>query len=87
MVLTIGSTPGGILASAILGESGVMYDLDKFIFLGSTESESHYSFLTRREAGWDSLEKLRSATGVRIGSTPWAIRFTSRDVSLPTFLA
>ena len=66
--LTIGSTPGGILASAILGESGVMYDLDKFIFLGSTESESHYSFLTRREAGWDSLEKLRSATGVRIGS-------------------
>jgi tripartite-type tricarboxylate transporter receptor subunit TctC len=66
--LTVGSTPGGILASAILGESGVMYDLDKFIFLGSTESESHYSFLTRREAGWDSLEKLRSATGVRIGS-------------------
>jgi tripartite-type tricarboxylate transporter receptor subunit TctC len=66
--LTIGSTPGGILASAILGESGVMYDLDKFIFLGSSESESHYSFLTRREAGWDSLDKLRSATGVRIGS-------------------
>jgi tripartite-type tricarboxylate transporter receptor subunit TctC len=66
--LTVGSSPGGILASAILGESGVLYDLDKFIFLGSTESESHYSFLTRREAGWDSLEKLRSATGVRIGS-------------------
>src|SRR5262245_52698570 len=65
--LTIGSTPGGILASAILGESGVLYDIDKFMFLGSTESESHYSFLTRREAGWDSLEKLRSATGVRIG--------------------
>jgi hypothetical protein len=66
--LTVGSTPSGILASAILGESGVMYDLDKFIFLGSSESESHYSFLTRREAGWDSLEKLRSTTGVRIGS-------------------
>ena len=46
--LTVGSTPGGILASAILGESGVMYDLDKFVFLGSSESESHYSFLTRR---------------------------------------
>jgi tripartite-type tricarboxylate transporter receptor subunit TctC len=66
--LTIGSTPGGILASAILNEPGVMYELDKFIFLGSSESESHYSFLTRREAGWDSLEKLQSATGVRIGS-------------------
>jgi tripartite-type tricarboxylate transporter receptor subunit TctC len=66
--LTIGSTPGGILASAILSESGVLYDLDKLIWLGSTESESHYSFLTRREAGLDSLEKLQSATGVRIGS-------------------
>jgi tripartite-type tricarboxylate transporter receptor subunit TctC len=66
--LTVGSSPGGILASAILGESGVMYDLDKFIFLGSTESASHYSFLTRGDAGWDTLEKLRSATGVRIGS-------------------
>jgi tripartite-type tricarboxylate transporter receptor subunit TctC len=66
--LSVGSTPGGILASAILGETGVMYDLDKLIFLGSTESESHYTFLTRREAGWDSLEKLRAAAGVRVGS-------------------
>jgi len=66
--LTVGSSPGSILASAILGEAGVLYDLDKFIFLGSSESESHYSFLSRREAGWDSLDKLRSATGVRIGS-------------------
>jgi tripartite-type tricarboxylate transporter receptor subunit TctC len=66
--LTVGSTPGGILASAILGETGVLYDLDKFIFLGSTESRSHYSFLTRADAGWDSLEKLRAATGVRVGS-------------------
>ena len=66
--LTLGSGPGGILASAILGETGVLYDLDKFTFLGSSESETHYSFLTRREAGWDSLEKLRSAVGVRLGS-------------------
>ena len=85
--LTIGSTPGGILASAILGEGGVLYDLDKFIFLGSTESESHYSFLTRREAGWDSLEKLRAATGVRIGShaVGHPVYLTGR--SSPTFLA
>jgi len=66
--LTLGSGPGGILASAILGETGVLYDLDKFTFLGSSESETHYSFLTRREAGWDSLEKLRAADGVRLGS-------------------
>jgi len=66
--LTLGSGPGGILASAILGETGVLYDLDKFTFLGTSESETHYSFLTRREAGWDTLEKLRAATGVRLGS-------------------
>jgi tripartite-type tricarboxylate transporter receptor subunit TctC len=66
--LTVGSTPGGIIASSILGETGVLYDLDKFIYLGSTESESHYSFLTRAAGGWDSLEKLRAATGIRIGS-------------------
>ncbi len=66
--LTLGSGPGGILASAILGETGVLYDLDKFTFLGTSESETHYSFLTRREAGWDTLEKLRAADGVRLGS-------------------
>jgi tripartite-type tricarboxylate transporter receptor subunit TctC len=66
--LMIGSTPGGIIASSILGESGVLYDLQKFVFLGSTESESHYSFFSRREAGWDTLEKLQNASSVRIGS-------------------
>ncbi len=31
--LTIGS-PGGMVSSAVLGESGVLYDLDKFFYLG-----------------------------------------------------
>ena len=66
--LTIGSTPGGIIASAILGETGVKYDLEKLIYLGSSESEVHYSFLSRKEAGWDSIEKLQNAAGIRVGS-------------------
>ncbi|MBI4529627.1 MAG: hypothetical protein HY695_37995 [Deltaproteobacteria bacterium] len=65
---TIGSTPGGMIASAILGETGVKYDLEKLIFLGSTESAAHYSFLTRREAGWDTVEKVQNAEGMRIGA-------------------
>jgi tripartite-type tricarboxylate transporter receptor subunit TctC len=93
--VTIGSAPGGILASAILGETGVLYDLDKFTFLGSTESESHYSFLSRREAGWDSLEKLRSAVGIRIGShaVGHPVYLTGRlfayflDLKTPKFIA
>lgn len=66
--LMIGNSGGGMVASAVLGEKGVEYDLDKLIFLGSPYSSTHYVFLTRREAGLTTLEKLRSASGVRIGA-------------------
>jgi hypothetical protein len=66
--LTLGNTGGGMVASAVLGEKGVNYDLDKLIFLGSPYSSTHYIFLSRREAGLTSLEKLRAASGVRIGA-------------------
>jgi tripartite-type tricarboxylate transporter receptor subunit TctC len=66
--LTLGNTGGGMVASAVLGEKGVNYDLDKLIFLGSPYSSTHYIFLTRRDAGLTSLEKLRSTPGVRIGA-------------------
>lgn len=66
--LTLGNTGGGMVASAVLGETGVQYDLDKLIFLGSPYSSTHYIFLTRREAGITDREKLRSASGLRIGA-------------------
>ena len=66
--LMIGNSGGGMVASAVLGEKGVQYDLDKLIFLGSPYSSTHYIFLTRREAGLTNLEKLRSASGVRVGA-------------------
>ena len=66
--LTLGNSGGGMVASAVLGEQGVHYDLDKLIFLGSPYSSTHYFFLTRREVGLTTLDKLRSATGVRIGA-------------------
>jgi tripartite-type tricarboxylate transporter receptor subunit TctC len=66
--LTIGNTGGGMVASAVLGEKGVQYDLDKLIFLGSPYSSTHYIFLTRRQAGAANLEKLRSISGLRIGA-------------------
>jgi tripartite-type tricarboxylate transporter receptor subunit TctC len=66
--LTIGNSGAGMVSSAILGEKGVNYDLDKLIFLGSPYSSTHYLFLTRKEAGLTNLEKLRSASGVRIGA-------------------
>jgi hypothetical protein len=66
--LTIGNTGGGMVASAVLGETGVQYDLDKLIFLGAPYSSTHYIFLTRRQAGARNLETLRSISGLRIGA-------------------
>ena len=66
--LIIGSAPSGMVSSAILGESGVHYDLDKFIYLGSPNSSSHYVFFTNRKLGLGSLEKLRAHSGLRIGA-------------------
>ena len=66
--LTLGSLSGGVIALSILGETGVMYEADKFIYLGSSESVSHQIIYTRKELGLDSLEKLRAASAIRIGA-------------------
>lgn len=66
--LVIGSAPSGVVSAAVLGEAGVQYDLDKFIYLGSPNSESHYVFFTNRKLGLSSMDKLRAYTGLRIGA-------------------
>jgi len=66
--LTVGALSGGTVALQIMGESGVMYDVDKFIYLGSTEGSSHQVIYTRKELGLDSIDKLRAAPGIRIGA-------------------
>jgi tripartite-type tricarboxylate transporter receptor subunit TctC len=65
--LTIGNLSSGMVSLAVLGESGVLYDIDKFHYLGSPYSTYHSVFVTRKDAGFDTLEKLRAATGVKIG--------------------
>ena len=66
--LTIGSVSSGLLSSSVLGNPGVKYQLDKFHYLGAADAGGHYAFYTRKEAGITSLEKLRSASGIRIGA-------------------
>jgi tripartite-type tricarboxylate transporter receptor subunit TctC len=66
--LTIANIGGGLILNAVLGEPGVQYDLDKFIYLGTSDSAIVWVFLTRKEAGLGNLEKLRSASNVRIGA-------------------
>ena len=66
--LTIGRIGGGLVANAVLGEKGVLYDLNKFIYLGSPHSTYHWVFISRKEAGYKNIEGLRSASGIRIGA-------------------
>jgi tripartite-type tricarboxylate transporter receptor subunit TctC len=65
--LTIGRIGGALVANSVLGEKGVLYDLDKFIYLGSPHSTYHWVFLTRRETGAKTIDDLRSAK-LRIGA-------------------
>jgi tripartite-type tricarboxylate transporter receptor subunit TctC len=65
--LTIGVVGSGFVPHAVLGETGVLYDIDKFIYLGNNYTGNHYVFHTRKDAGLNNLDKLRAASGVRVG--------------------
>jgi len=66
--LAIAAVGSGLASGAILGLPGARYNIDKLIYLGSTEHGDPYVFLSRKEAGFDSLDKLRAAPSVRIGA-------------------
>ncbi|MGH7831154.1 MAG: hypothetical protein ACREP8_13370 [Candidatus Binatia bacterium] len=66
--LTIGNVGGGLISNAVLGEAGVLYDINHLIYLGSSHSGYHWVFLSRKEAGFGNLDALRSASGVRVGA-------------------
>ena len=65
--LKIGSA-GAMIPGPILGLPGSNYDIEKFIYLGSTETGNPYVLFTRKATGIDSIEKLRSTSGLRIGA-------------------
>jgi tripartite-type tricarboxylate transporter receptor subunit TctC len=66
--LSIGAVGAGLVAGQILELAGSQYDIDKLIYLGSTESGDPYVFVGRKDAGLDTLEKLRAVSGIRIGA-------------------
>jgi tripartite-type tricarboxylate transporter receptor subunit TctC len=66
--LTVASFNSSAVGLGILRDTGVMYDSDKFIYIGSPDSSSHQVFYTRSELGLNNLEKLRAASGLRVGA-------------------
>lgn len=66
--LTIGALSSSVIGLQVMKETGVMYDIDKFIYLGTPVSENHNVIYTRGELGLNSLDKLRAAAGLRLGA-------------------
>jgi tripartite-type tricarboxylate transporter receptor subunit TctC len=66
--LTVGFWSAGTVPAAVLGQAGVLYDLKEVIFLGAHQTGRSTAFFTRRELGLDNLEKLRTASGLRVGA-------------------
>ncbi len=58
--LTLANIGSGHIISAVLGETGVDYDIDKFIYLGTPNTGSHYIFITMSRLG---LKLYRQASG------------------------
>ena len=66
--LTLGNVGSGLVANGVLGSTGVEYDLDKLIYLGASNSTAQYVFGSVAKLGLDSIDKLRSRSGVRVGA-------------------
>ena len=66
--LTIGSIGAGLVVGPILGLPGTQYDLDKFIYLGSTDTGDPYVFYTKAAAGLDTVAKVQAKNGIRFGA-------------------
>ncbi len=57
--LTIANIGSGFVSNGLTEAPGVNFDVDKFIYLGSGNSNTTYVFITRSAAGFDNIEKLR----------------------------
>ena len=64
--LTIGAFSSAVIGLNLLRESGVMYDIDKFVYLGSPESDSHVVFYSRKDAGLSNVEKPERRPGSKL---------------------
>jgi tripartite-type tricarboxylate transporter receptor subunit TctC len=66
--LTIGNVGSGLVANAVLGSTGVEYDIDKLIYLGAANSTAQYVFNSVATLGLDNLDKLQARSGLRVGA-------------------
>ena len=68
--LTIGNFSSAMVSMAILGESGVLYDIDKFHYLGSPYSTYHAVFVTRKQAGLPTYKNFKPPLDLKLAPSP-----------------
>ncbi len=66
--LTLGAMSATIVSQNLLGETGILYDIDKFVYVGALDYINHQVFYTRKELGLDTLEKALATQGIKSGS-------------------
>ncbi len=78
--LVIGAMLSSLVPAAVVGETGVLYDIDKFIYLGTPYSGHPHIFISRKGAGASNIESLRTTPGLRVGaqSVGHTIYYTGR---------
>ena len=84
--LTIGSIGAGLVVGPLLGLPGSAYDLDKLIYLGSTDSGDSYILYTKGEMELKYASKAATCKRPQIWRSGLGIRSISRPVSSPIFL-
>ncbi len=62
------ASAGAMIPGPILGLPGSNYDIDKFPYIGSTETGNPYILFTRKAAGLDTLDKVQRVSALRIGA-------------------
>lgn len=65
--LTIANIGSNLYARAILGERGVRYKLEDFVYLGAPSPGTSYTLVIRPQLGLDTVEKLKAYEGLRFG--------------------
>ena len=82
--LTLFRISSSIVPYAVLGESGVQYDIDKLIYLGTTEHLLYYLFNTRARrvsTPWPNSAPPRASASAAL---QWGTPGTYKAVSPPT---
>ena len=79
--LTVGSMGAALVTNAVLGATGVQYDIDKLIYLGTPDSAQHYLFITHRHAGLELWKNFARHPACGSAGNPSAIRSTLRGGS------